>query len=271
MSFIPPGVDPAPAALAERRLFAPLAGLLQAFPGPGLPSAAAISALAVQHGLRTAEGLSLDFSAPADDGLGYEERIAACGRVEHRPDNWHDFFNALIWLAFPRAKAVLSARHGQALVERAGQPGRGPLRDALTQFDECGVAVLSADAELTELLQRHEWKQVFWLRRADVEARVRFVVFGHALLDHLRAPFFGLCGKAVYLDVSAGWLAREPDWQRTDLDERLADWLASDLQRPRDLKPLPLLGIPGVVAENEAAAYYDDERQFRPLLRSSDP
>ena len=261
----PPGRDMSPAALAGRPLFAPLAGLMGAFPSPGLPSCAELDALAAQQGLRTADGRRLSFTPPADDGLGYEARIAACGQVEHRPDNWHDYFNALVWLAFPAAKAALSARHGRALAERGGAPGRGLLRDALTQFDECGVAVLSADASFPELLRGHRWKEAFWQRRADLQARVRFVVFGHALFDQLRKPFFGLCGKARYLDVSADWLAWDGERQRADLDRRLADWLSSGLSTLRDLKPLPLLGIPGVVAENGHAAYYDDARQFRPL------
>ncbi len=257
------GIEACPAALAGRPLFEPVTALLGGF--EKIPSAEALSALARQAALVSAAGLPLFFAAPADDGLGYEERIATLGRVEHRPDNWHDFFNALAWLAFPRAKAALSTRHGQALTARAGLPGRGPLRDALTQFDECGVVVLSADPEITELLRGHHWKAVFWQRRADLLARVRFVVFGHALLDHLRVPFFGLCGKAVYLEVDAGWLAQDGAAQQADVDARLAVWLAGGLAAPRDLKPLPLLGIPGVVAASEVETWYDDLRQFRPL------
>ncbi|MCC7081088.1 MAG: DUF3025 domain-containing protein [Burkholderiales bacterium] len=34
--------------------------------------------------------------------------------------------------------------------------------------------------------------------------------------------------------------------------------------RPKALLALPLLGIPGVCAENEDPAYYDDSVQFRP-------
>ena len=267
MPSFPSGSERSPASLAGRPLFEPVAALLRGF--EQLPGADALNALARQVALATGSGQALAFMPPVEDGLGYEQRIALCGKVEHRPDNWHDFFNALAWLAFPRAKAALSDRHGQALAEQGGQSGRGPLRDALTQFDECGVAVLCADPELAALLQHHAWKEAFWQRRADLMARVRFLVFGHALFDHLRAPFFGLCGKAVYLEVESGWLARDAAWQRADVDARLAAWLATGLATPRDLKPLPLLGIPGVVAESEVEAWYDDVRQFRPLRGSS--
>jgi hypothetical protein len=43
------------------------------------------------------------------DGLVYECRIWETGEVETRPDNWHDFFNALVWLSFPQTKIAVSA------------------------------------------------------------------------------------------------------------------------------------------------------------------
>ena len=39
-------------------------------------------------------------------------RVLPRGEVETRPDNWHDWFNGLVWLTFPRAKAALSAPCG---------------------------------------------------------------------------------------------------------------------------------------------------------------
>ena len=38
---------------------------------------------------------------------------------------------------------------------------------------------------------------------------------------------------------------------------------------PRSLAPLPLLGIPGVTADSECAAYYRDTRQFRPRRQAT--
>ena len=49
------------------------------------------------------------------------------------------------------------------------------------------------------------------------------------------------------------------------VDQRLAADVAADcLRHPRDLQPLPLLGIPGLVPESEDPAFYDDTWQFRP-------
>ena len=100
----------------------------------------------------------------------YEPRIFLHGEVQLRPCDWHDVFNALVWLTFPRTKAALNACHFRAL-ER-GQGGasrnRGPVQDALTLFDESGVIVVSGDPALSGMLVEHAWKDLFWRRRGDV-------------------------------------------------------------------------------------------------------
>ncbi len=59
-------------------------------------------------------------------------------------DNLHDFFNGLAWLHFPQAKRCLNELQAAEIDQRRrGRPPRGPLRDALTLFDENG-AVLDA-------------------------------------------------------------------------------------------------------------------------------
>lgn len=212
-------------------------------------------------------GRPIRFVAPGRRATGYEERVFAAGQVETRPDNWHDLFNALIWMMFPNTKAALNACHCRAIDERriSGLAGRGPLRDAATLFDENGVVVVSADPALSELLRGHEWKALFWRRRAQVIDDMRFIVFGHGLYDKLRTPFVGLCGKAVFLDVGRGYFDMPLERQRHFVDGELAQrWRGGErYRRPADLAALPLLGIPGVVPDSAAAAYYDDLRQFR--------
>lgn len=243
---------------------------LNAQPGPW-GSVAALQALAVGAGLHTASGQPLRFVPPQADGLGYEARIAGRGEVETRPENWHDFFNALVWLAFPQAKATLSGRHAHILAaaEACGTvAGRGAGRDAMTHFDECGVVIASSRTDLFDLLRGFRWKELFWERRQEVQQELDFFIFGHATYEQLLAPFRGLTAKAVLYEVP-------PDWQERPYGERMAaidERLAADLQAgrylaPRDLQPLPLLGIPGLVPENDDPAYYDDTWQFRPGRR----
>ena len=126
---------------------------------PARPDADAVAGLAAQAGLVTASGHPLRFVPPRDDVLGYERRIWERGEVETRPDNWHDFFNALIWLAFPQAKAALNARHVREM--GAGAAPRGQARDAMTHFDECGLVVVSSNPLLLDLLRGFRWKELF--------------------------------------------------------------------------------------------------------------
>ncbi len=105
---------------------------------------------------------------------------------------------------------------------------------------------------------------MFVERRAELLASTRFVVFGHASHDALAAPFVGLCGKALFIEVDAVWLALPQAEALAALDGRLAALFDSSDLSPRDWQPLPLLGIPGATADNESPDYYDDTRQFRP-------
>lgn len=260
----------APAAYASHPLFAPIAPLLARFTDARLPDAATLSALLAETAgaVTSGGGQPVRFVPPPDEAPAYEAHIHARGEVPTRIDDWHDFFNALAWCAWPRTKAACNALHLREIAARraAGASGRGARRDALTQFDECGIVVVSADPSILALLAAHEWEAVFWQRRDALAASTRFMVFGHGSWDQLRAPFFGLCAKAVHRVVDAGWLALPEAARQAETDAWLAAWLKAtfDTLTPRTLRPLPLLGIPGVTPANACAAYYRDTRQFRP-------
>lgn len=264
-------------ALATRPLFEPIAGRLHFFGGEAPPGVDALNALLdkLAQPPQAASGAPVRFVLPAGNAAGYEERVYANGEVETRPDNWHDFFNALAWMAYPRTKRILNGHHHAALQAQraAGSGARGAVRDAVTQFDECGIVVASASASLADLIRAHDWKRLFWDRRAELAGAMRFFVFGHATWDQLRAPFVGLTAKAIFLDVAPGWLSLPVQTQVTDVDQHLAEiFMRPDAYaNPRDFQPLPLLGIPGVVPESETPSYYDDSRQFRPLRKKKAP
>ncbi len=194
----------------------PLSAFLAPWLREGVPDLDALNHIAAARGILTGGGAPLRFVLPADDGEGYEERAWRCGEVATRTDNRHDLFNALIWLAFPRSKAVMNRRHHEALlsVRAAGNEARGALRDALTQFDECGVVVAGNSRELWQALCAHRWREVFVERREELLAGTRFFVFGHASQDLLAAPFVGMCGKAS--DVAAFAKNAGPQSMRID-------------------------------------------------------
>jgi len=261
----------APEAFASP-LFYPLRRWLDQLPpgADGRPDTAAVTALAERFPISGPHGRRIRFLPPQADGLAYECRIRDSGEVETRPGNWHDFFNALVWLTFPQAKRILSGRHAQAMGP-AGEV-RGATRDALTHFDECGIVVLSSQPELLDLLRDFQWKALFAERRTDVLHAMRFVVFGHATYEALLKPFRGLTAKAILHDIDASWLNLPAAAQIAAVDALLAADLASGrYTRPRDFQPLPLLGIPGVTPASVDPAYYDDTWQFRTGRRRAWP
>ena len=235
---------------------------------PQAPDASAVADLSEQFPIHLANGQRIRFVPPRADGLVYECRIWESGEVETRPDNWHDFFNALVWLSFPQTKTAISAAHVRAM--QAPGEARGTARDVLTHFDECGIVVLSSQPDLLALLRAFRWKELFVERRAEVVRAMRFVIFGHATYEQMLRPFRGLTAKAVLYEVSEAWLAKGDSEQLAAVDTLLAtDLLSGSYTRPRDFQPLPLMGIPGVTPENEDPAYYDDTWQFRPGRRAT--
>lgn len=199
------------------------------------------------RGIVTESGHPIRFVPPGPKRAAYELQVHETGRVETRPENLHDWFNALCWLAFPRTKACINAMHAAEIPNEKGRRGRR--RDLLTIFDEGGALVVCADETLNDLVREFRWKELFWTHRERVKQSMRFVVLGHAVLEQALEPRPGITCKALFASPGA------------DLDAQAAAWLPKGTS-PRDLAPLPVFGYPGW-AENERAEFYDDERYFR--------
>ena len=201
--------------------------------------------------MRTATGKPVRFVPPSAADPYYEIHVHDSGQVATRAQNWHDLFNALAWLAFPRTKATINPLHAAEIPRESGQRGR--LRDLLTIFDEGGAIVLCADAELEALIGAFRWKELFWDCRARVLRGLRFVVLGHAVLEQAREPWPGITCKAMFAQPQA------------DPDACAAQWLQAHAAggTPKLLAPLPVFGYPGWLAETANAAFYDDTRYFR--------
>ena len=119
------------------------------------------------------------------EGTAYEQYIWDTRRVPTR-DNLHDFFNGLVWLQFPRTKRRLNQLQAQAIAADGVQAVRGPLRDAVTVFDENGALLQAPDA-LWDALRARDWQRLF-IDLRPLWAEARLVLFGHALLEKLVAP-----------------------------------------------------------------------------------
>jgi hypothetical protein len=95
---------------------------------------------------------------------------------------------------------------------------------------------------------------------------VRVFVFGHAVLEKALAPYMGMTAHAIVLHVDRELLDAPPARQREAVDALTAAHVADParLRSPRELAPLPVLGVPGWWADNEREAFYDDAAYFRP-------
>jgi hypothetical protein len=180
-------------------------------------------------------------------GEPYESFIARTACVPTR-DNLHDLFNGLMWLRFPQTKRRLNALQAQQIALHGTTGPRGPLRDALTVFDE-NAGILQAPAELVDALRRRDWHSLFIKQRSRWES-AQLVVFGHALLEKLMQP-----RKAITAHV---WLVEELT------DDALASSLTPERLSAKDFLPLPVFGVPGWSPANEDPAFYDDSAVFRP-------
>lgn len=186
-------------------------------------------------------------------GMAYEQFIYDTGQVPTR-DNLHDFFNGLVWLHLPQAKRRMNQLQAQAIAAQGVGAVRGPLRDALTLFDENG-AVLDAPAPLWQALRARDWRRLF-IDLRPLWAQARLVLVGHALMEKLVYARKGITAHVYQVPVAIKSIAN------------LDAWLAHELQ-PEDWSrkpfvPLPVMGIPGWCHENENFSFYDDSSVFRP-------
>lgn len=188
-------------------------------------------------------------------GEAYEAFIARCRHVPTR-DGLHDFFNGLCWARFPLAKRRLNALQSAEIERNGVQATRGPVRDALTLFDENAILLQAPDA-LWQALQARDWHSVFVTQRAAWQ-RTQVVLFGHALLEKLVCPYKSITGHVWRVDA---------DVPMHD-DAALDTWLVQDLSEAKlarkPFEPLPVMGIPGWSADNGAPDYYADVQVFRP-------
>ncbi len=200
----------------------------------------------------------------------YESRIYLTGQVQTRTKNWHDFFNALVWQIFPRAKSALNQLHYQTQLfeSRNGIKHRSPLRDAATLFDESGVVVVSSKKILIRLLRNFEWKQLFWREREAVLSSMRFFVFGHGLYEKALNPYIGLTAKGVIFPVDEVFFGQTLADQVQLIDRILEPFLLQVLSSNSDLIPIPLLGYPGWIEDNKSEAYYENKNYFRNRRKS---
>jgi hypothetical protein len=176
----------------------------------------------------------------------YDERIFRLGEIPSRERCWHDFFNFLAWINFPAAKVELNARQRSALLEWVAEgsarlPGaRTREQDALALLDEGGQILLVCERE-TERVEA-------LLRRSDVDGlacavaagAARFLLFGHALAEHLVSSEATVRASTLLLPIEHA-MPLEEDALTALADFTVAARLrAGGVTSPRELVSLPL-------------------------------
>lgn len=185
------------------------------------------------------------------EGMAYEQFIFEQHAVPTR-EGLHDFFNALCWLHFPLAKQQLNQLQAAAIQSQGVGAVRGPVRDAVTVFDE-NACLLQVEDVIWDALERRDWQAAFVTHRG-LWGSAQMQIFGHAALEKLVAPY-----KAITVHM---W--RVPhglpvsEWDA---------WLSQDLQADKLARkpflPAPVLGLPGWWPENMAPDFYQDAQVFR--------
>ena len=187
------------------------------------------------------------------EGQAYEQFIHDTCSVPTR-DGLHDFFNALCWMHFPLAKKQLNQLQASLIQAQGVGAVRGPVRDAVTVFDENACLIQLPDV-IWDALKARQWQTACVTHQA-LWQEVQIQIFGHAALEKLVKPY-----KAITVHL----------W-RVPMGVPMAEWdawLAQDLQpeklAQKPFLPTPVLGIPGWWPENQNPAFYADPQVFRPL------
>jgi hypothetical protein len=229
---------------------------------------AAFNAGAGALGLRNAAGLPLSF-VPQDDlpeGRAYEEFIGATGCVPTR-DNLHDFFNALVWLTFPRIKQQLNALQAAQIALAGVGKSRGPARDGATIFDENSALLVVRESDeglaLVDALRGHRWQEAFCRRRTAFGRDAQVWLFGHALMEKLVAPRKAITAHTRVVRAGDDYFDMAPDQQRAWIDAHVAGELAAEGLSTACFTPLPVLGVPGW-RPGQDEEFYADTCVFRP-------
>jgi hypothetical protein len=186
------------------------------------------------------------------EGMAYEKFIFETRRVPTR-EGLHDFFNGVCWIHLPLTKTHLNQMQAAQIAADGVRAVRGPVRDAITVFDE-NAAFLRAPDALWQALVAKDWRRLFGELR-PLWDQSWLVLFGHALLEKLVQPRKAITAHVYRVHPATDTMA--------DLDVWLAQHLSAKELAAKPFAHLPVLGVPGWWPANEDPAFYDDAQVFR--------
>jgi hypothetical protein len=240
---------------------------------------AALNREAAKIDLRNHRQLPICFVPQSElrSNIAYEQFISQTGCVPTR-ENVHDFFNALVWLTFPRIKAQLNALQAQEIekadlltcvTKRNAGANRGRVRDAATIFDENAALMMTSETGLLDALRAHDWQEVFIRQRDAFGLRCELHLFGHALMEKLVSPYKAITSHVWVMPVASTYFEMPEESRREWIDDAVTSQLTHGLTM-KDFTPLPVLGVPGWW-QGQEKAFYADVSVFRPRKRGALP
>lgn len=199
----------------------------------------------------------------------YYEQIIFESKTIPTRQNWHDFFNGLIWSQFPCTKAYFNSCHIEQIARSGNVKKRTSQRDKLTHFDECGLVLFTSCSNIQTQLLEHDWEGLFVSGKDKWHTQIVPIIFGHALWEMLLNPFIGLTAKVTVIRVDNAQLTilTKTDKSR-EFYALCDDMLLSHIQEnhlinaKRPWLPMPLLGIPQWSHIEQDASFYSNEQYF---------
>lgn len=178
----------------------------------------------------------------------YQARIFLKGEVSTRLNNWHDFFNALIWPSFPLLKAYINQRHFFIFDENSdfpwtkAVPQRTREQDALTIFDEGGAIVVVRQQSFLDELKKMDSLQKKHAIANNIGKNIQIFFFGHAIYEILVLNMHpDLLASGIWLVADFGYFDLPISNQVQIADERATQWIK---QKGALLQPKDFLGVP---------------------------
>lgn len=201
---------------------------------------------------------NINFVSQLECEESYESRIFLKQEVPTRENNWHDFFNALVWKNFLKSKRTINQLHYYLQKSRYPSKHRLAAENMLTLFDENGAIVIASCELYLDLIREHRWHELFWQKRESFHQHVKVIIFGHGLYEKALRPYIGLTAKCLMFVAE--------DVMHFCADSRIADYLRENKNNLNTamLSPLPILGIPGWWEHNNDEQFYENKNYFRP-------
>jgi hypothetical protein len=84
-------------------------------------------------------------------------------------------------------------------------------------------------------------------------------------MEKMLNPYIGMVAKVILVEVEPAFFTMTPAAQCAWCDAEVARLVATSriFDTPKNLLPLPFLGVPGWDARNENEAFYGDTNYFR--------